>query len=64
MKHYQKLYYKHFYAQDENGEYIPVSKKVCFAPAEEPDTTNPYKQRWFYDQERLQSSRNCTSVVQ
>ena len=51
MKHYQKLYYKHFYAQDENGEYIPVSKKVCFAPAEEPDTTNPYKQRWFYDQE-------------
>ena len=51
MKHYQKLYYKHFYAQDENGEYIPVSKKVCFAPAEAPDTTNPYKQRWFYDPE-------------
>ena len=51
MKHYQKLYFKHFYAQDENGEYIPVSKKVCFAPAEEPDASNPYKQRWFYDPE-------------
>lgn|GEM_PF-6991430 len=23
MKHYQKLYFKHFYAQDENGEYMP-----------------------------------------
>ena len=51
MKHYQKLYYKHFYAQNENGEYVPVTKQVCFAAAETPDENNPYKQRWFYDPE-------------
>lgn len=51
MRYYQKLYYKHFYAQNEKGQYIPVSKKVCFAPAEASDADNPYKQRWFYDPE-------------
>lgn len=51
MKNYQKLYYKHYYAQNENGEYIPVSRKACFAPAEPPTEDKPYKQRWFYDPE-------------
>ena len=51
MRCYQRLYYKCFYAQNETGEYIPVSKKVCFAAAEAPDDANPYKQRWFYDPE-------------
>jgi len=51
MKNYQRLYYQRYYAQNENGEYVLVSKNVCFAPAEAPTTANPYKQRWFYDPE-------------
>ena len=51
MKNYQRLYYKNYYAQNEKGEYIPVSKKACFAPAEPPTEDNPYKQKWFYDPE-------------
>ncbi|NLN65375.1 MAG: hypothetical protein GX144_08205, partial [Clostridiaceae bacterium] len=51
MKNYQKLFYKNYYAQNEKGEYIPVSRKVCFAPAEPPTEDNPYKQKWFYDPE-------------
>ena len=51
MKNYQKLFYKNYYAQNEKGEYIPVSRKACFAPAEPPTEDKPYKQRWFYDPE-------------
>jgi hypothetical protein len=63
MKNYQRLYYKNYYAQNEKGEYIPVSRKVCFAPAEPPTEENPYKQRWFYDPEagyvvRLERSKH------
>lgn len=51
MKNYQSKYYKNYYAQNEKGEYIPVSRKACFSPAEPPTEVNPYKQRWFYDEE-------------
>ncbi len=51
MKNYQSKYYEKYYAQNEKGEYIPVSRKACFAPAEQPTETNPFKQRWFYDLE-------------
>ena len=51
MKNYQRLYYKNYYAQNEKGEYIPVSRKACFAPAEPPTEDNPFKQTWFYDLE-------------
>lgn len=51
MKNYQSIYYKDYYAQNEKGEYVKVDRKVCFAPAEPPTKENPYKQRWFYDEE-------------
>ena len=51
MKNYQKLYYKNYYAQNKKGEYVKVSRKVCFASPELPNEENPYKQRWFYDEE-------------
>lgn len=51
MKNYQKLYYQHYYAQNAKGEYVPVTRKECFAPGELPTTTNMFKQRWFYDPE-------------
>lgn len=51
MKNYQKLYYKNYYAQNEKGEYVKVSRKACFASPELPNEENPYKQRWFYDEE-------------
>lgn len=51
MRHYKKLSYSHYYKQFTSGEIIPVSRKVCFAPAEEPTTENPHSQRWFYDSE-------------
>ena len=57
MKNYQRLYYQRYYAQNENGEYVPVSKKVCFAPAEAPTGAYPYKQRLFYDPEAGYSVR-------
>lgn len=49
MKNYQSLYFKNYYAQNEKGEYIPVDRKSCFAPAEPLTDDNPFKQRWFYD---------------
>jgi len=49
MKNYQKLYYSHYYVQNPDGECAPVSRKVCFAPAEVPTIANPFKQRWSYD---------------
>ena len=51
MKNYQRLFYRNYYAQNEKGQYIPVSRKACFAPAEPPTEDKPYKQRWFYDPE-------------
>ena len=51
MKNYQKLYYQHYYEQKPNGEYVAVSRRECFAPAEDPSPANPYKQRWWYDPE-------------
>jgi RNA polymerase sigma factor (sigma-70 family) len=49
MKNYQKLHYQNYYAQGADGEYVPVTKGECFATAEEPNTDNPFKQRWLYD---------------
>jgi len=51
MKNYQKLYYKNYFAQNSDGDYIPVSRKECFAPGETPTPNNPFRQRWFYDPE-------------
>lgn len=49
MKNYQKFHYQCYYAQNSAGEYVPVSRRECFAPAELPTAENPFKQRWFYD---------------
>lgn len=51
MKNYQRVSYRNYYAQDENGKYVEVDRKTCFATAELPTEYNPYKQRWFYDEE-------------
>jgi len=51
MKNYQRLYYRHFYAQKPDGEYVPISRGECFAPATSPTAEDPYKQRWYYDPE-------------
>lgn len=51
MKNYQRINYRKYYAQDGNGKYVEVDRKTCFATAEPPTEDNPYKQRWFYDEE-------------
>lgn len=49
MKNYQKLYYQQYYSQALGGQCDEVSRRECFAPAEEPNIDNPNVQRWFYD---------------
>ena len=49
MKNYQRINYRNYYAQDENGNYVEVDRKTCFASGQAPTEDNPYKQRWFYD---------------
>ncbi|NLI13927.1 MAG: hypothetical protein GX425_15225 [Peptococcaceae bacterium] len=51
MRNYQKLYYKRYYKLLPDGTEKEVTRRECFAPAEEPTPTNPYKQRWYYDPE-------------
>lgn len=51
MRNYQKMYYQHYYKILPDGTEKEVSRRECFAPAEEPTPTNPYKQRWYYDPE-------------
>ena len=51
MKNYQRLSYQHYYAQDDSGRYVPVSRAECFATPQEPTADCPFKQRWFYDHE-------------
>lgn len=51
MRNYQKLYYQHYYIMLPSGAENEVTRRECFAPAEEPTAVNPYKQRWFYDPE-------------
>ena len=51
MKNYQRLNYCHYYAQNTDGECVPVTRKECFAPTTPPTEGNPFKQRWFYDLE-------------
>ncbi len=51
MKNYQRVNYRKYYAQDENGNYVEVDRKTCFASGQAPTEDNPYKQRWFYDEE-------------
>ena len=51
MKNYQKLYYQHYYEMLPNGTETEVTRRVCFAPAEDPTMSNPFKQRWYYDPE-------------
>ena len=51
MRNYQKLYYQHYFQMFPNGTETEVTRRECFAPAEEPTPTNPYKQRWWYDPE-------------
>lgn len=51
MRNYQKLYYQHYYKMHPDGTEKEVTRRECFAPAEEPTPANPYKQRWYYDPE-------------
>ena len=51
MKNYQKLYYQHYYEMLLNGMETEVTRRACFAPAEDPAHANPFKQRWYYDPE-------------
>ena len=51
MRNYQKLYYQHYFVMLPNGTETEVTRRECFAPAEDPSPANPYKQRWWYDPE-------------
>ncbi len=51
MRNYQKLYYQHYYEMLSNGTETEVTRRECFAPAEDPTSANPFKQRWYYDPE-------------
>ena len=51
MKNYQRLYYQHYFEILPNGTETEVTRRECFAPAEDPSPANPYKQRWWYDPE-------------
>ena len=51
MRNYQKLYYQHYFEILPNGTETEVTRRECFAPAEDPSPANPYKQRWWYDPE-------------
>ena len=51
MRNYQKLYYQHYFQMFPNGTETEVTRRECFAPAEDPSPANPYKQRWWYDPE-------------
>jgi hypothetical protein len=63
MKNYQHARYRAYYAQDENGEYIQVSRKECFAAGEAPTAANTYQQRWFYDLEASYAVRLARNEV-
>ena len=51
MRNYQKLYYQHYYEMLPNVMETEVTRRACFAPAEDPTPANPFKQRWYYDPE-------------
>ena len=51
MRNYQKLYYQHYYEMLPNGTETELTRRACFAPAEDPTLANPFKQRWYYDPE-------------
>ena len=51
MRNYQKLYYQHYYEMLPNGMETEVTRRACFAPAEDPTMSNLFKQRWYYDPE-------------
>ena len=51
MKNYQKLYYQHYYEMLPDAMETEVTRRACFAPAEDPTHANPFKQRWYYDPE-------------
>ena len=51
MRNYQKLYYQHYFEMLPNGTETEVTRRECFAPAEDPSPADPYKQRWWYDSE-------------
>ena len=34
-----------------NGTETELTRRACFAPAEDPTLANPFKQRWYYDPE-------------
>ena len=51
MRNYQKLYYQHYYEMLPNGMETEITRRACFAPAEDPTHANSFKQRWYYDPE-------------
>ena len=51
MRNYQKLYYQHYYEMLPDAMETEVTRRACFAPAEDPTHANPFKQRWYYDPE-------------
>ena len=51
MLNYQKLYFQSYFQMLPNGTETEVTRRECFAPAEDPSPANPYKQRWWYDPE-------------
>lgn len=62
MQNYYKLYYQNYFAENQNGEYIPVTRRECFAAGTPSTACNPYPQR-FYSHEasyvvRLAHSKN------
>ena len=56
MKNYQRLHYKEYYIQ-EGDNHIPCTRAECFAPGEPPTLDNPFKQRWYYAEDRSMTVR-------
>ena len=51
MRNYQKTLLPALYEMLPNGMETEVTRRACFAPAEDPTRANPFKQRWYYDPE-------------
>ena len=56
MKNYQRLHYKEYYIQ-KDGKLIPCTRMECFSPGEPPTLDNPFKQRWYYAEDRSMAVR-------
>lgn len=52
MKNFLSKHYNHYYIQTADGQHLETTRKECLTQGESPTAENPFKQRWFYDDER------------